>query len=129
MIVSMLEPSEVKELSLMEEGNICQELGICFNNFPIPDRGLPLRDDFVQLVDLVVRYLQGGRNVAVHCRAGIGRSGVLVCCATALLIGSAQRAIAFVSAARGVEVPDTEEQRAFIQSVVLEMQENPRNTV
>src|SRR6185295_4029650 len=40
-VVSLLEPSEVHELELREQGTLCAEHGIEFRSFPIPDRGTP----------------------------------------------------------------------------------------
>jgi hypothetical protein len=45
---------------------------------------------------------------------------MLVCCALATFIGSAENAIEVVSKARGVQVPDTQEQRDFIFGIVNE---------
>jgi len=40
-IVSLLEPGEVNELELDEEQSLCEQTGVTFLSFPIPDRGLP----------------------------------------------------------------------------------------
>lgn len=120
-IISMLEPAEIDELSLQNEGVVCADNQLDFINFPIQDRGLPNRDSFKILIGTVTLRLRNNEGVAVHCRAGIGRSGMLVCCALAEFVGSAVDAIEIVSRARGVEVPDTQEQRAFIVSIVQEL--------
>jgi protein-tyrosine phosphatase len=56
---------------------------------------------------------QGDTNLVIHCRQGIGRSGLAACllAKTGLSPGAA---IEMVSAARGVPVPETKEQRAWI---------------
>ena len=59
----------------------------------------------------VATQLDAGKNVALHCRQSVGRSGLI---ATALLVNSgikAGEAIQIVSSARGVSVPETREQR------------------
>lgn len=59
-------------------------------------------------------YVENGRNVAVHCRAGIGRSG-MVTAATLIALGyETSNAVEIVSASRGVSIPDTVEQGGFI---------------
>ncbi len=121
MIISMLEASEAKELSLQNESDVCKDNRLDFFNFPIPDRGLPDRERFKEVIHLVTSHLKDNKGIAVHYRAGIGRSGMLVCCALARFVGSASDAIELVSRARGVNVPDTQEQRAFIESVVQEL--------
>ena len=122
-IISMLEPAEIEELSLQNEGVACADNQLDFINFPIQDRGLPDRDGFKDLISIVTKRLRNNEGVAVHCRAGIGRSGMLVCCALAEFLGSAVEAMDVVSRSRGVEVPDTEEQREFIVSIVQELKD------
>jgi protein-tyrosine phosphatase len=59
--------------------------------------------------------LENGKNVAVHCRQGIGRSGLF---AAGVLAGSLldpEQAFEIVSSARGLPVPETPEQRSWIQ--------------
>ncbi|MEX0368759.1 MAG: dual specificity protein phosphatase family protein [Ruegeria sp.] len=120
-VISMLEDTEATELSLQDEGRVCLSNNMEFLNFPIPDRGLPDKKNFTELVALVRSRLSQNKSVAIHCRAGIGRSGMLVCCALSKFVGSPSAAIQLVSCARGVEVPDTAEQREFIESIAMEI--------
>ena len=114
-LVSMLDATDVAELELEEEAALCGQHGIAFLVHPIADFGLPDKTMFRKLVrDLAVR-LRNRKSVAVHCRAGIGRSGMVVSSILVALGMSAKEAIATVSEARGVPIPDTEEQRAFIE--------------
>jgi len=89
-----------------------------FISFPIPDRGLPtsLRDATV-LAKSVALQVRDGRAVAIHCRAGIGRSslvaaGVLICSGV-----TAEDALRLITAARGIDVPDTEAQREWVMAL------------
>lgn len=118
-VVSLLEPDEARELGLGDERPVCADLGLTFLAAPIPDRGLPEADAFAALalaLDLAAR-LRAGAGVAAHCRAGIGRSGMAVCCILAAFGLSAEEARARVSRARGVAVPDTAEQAAFLDRI------------
>jgi protein-tyrosine phosphatase len=57
-----------------------------------------------------------GKNVTIHCRQGIGRAGLV---AAALLIEQGlgpEEAIRRVSTARHIPIPETEEQRVWIES-------------
>src|SRR6202008_4581779 len=80
-VVSLLEASEVRELELHDEPVLCQSSKIEFISFPISDRGVPSSvRQTVQLVDRVVSMLRNGSSVAIHCRAGIGRSSLIGAC-------------------------------------------------
>ena len=113
-IVSFLTKKDCDELGVTAEAQICADAEIAFQNFPIPDFGLPDKDAFLNLVVQVAAFLRSGENVALHCRAGVGRSG-MGCAAVLMAHGmTADAAIAQVSAARGVSIPDTMEQKRFI---------------
>ncbi len=113
-VVCHLEAAEMAELGLSREAEAFKSVGIEFIHHPIPDRQLPEAKAHVALVEECYQALLSGKNTAVHCRAGIGRTGVT---ATCLLIRDgfdSQTAIDMVSAARGVPIPDTQAQYDFI---------------
>ena len=62
---------------------------------------------------LASRVSQGG-TAAIHCRASIGRSSVIAACVLVCLGTNLDRAFAMIAKARGVDVPDTEGQRAWV---------------
>ncbi len=115
-VLSMLGEEEAHELGLAEEGSACTRAGIRFHHFPITDWGLPDRDSFTQTVHRVADYLREGESVAAHCRAGVGRSGMLATCVLQCFGHTAEDALAIVSHARGLRVPDTPAQRAFVEA-------------
>ncbi|MES2193459.1 MAG: protein-tyrosine phosphatase family protein [Pseudomonadota bacterium] len=116
-VISLLEREEVRDLELQREADLCHEQGMEFLSFPIPDRGVPvsLRDTVI-LARTVSARIGGGRAVAVHCRAGIGRSALIAACA--LVCSGADPAVAFeaIGRARGVRVPDTETQIDWVSA-------------
>lgn len=122
-VVSLLENDEVRELGLEQEAALSMNAGLSFERFPIPDRGVPVSADAAaQLFDSIASKIAIGRSVGVHCRAGIGRSG-LVTAGVLLRLGiSESDAWQRVSAARGLRVPDTDEQRAWLSSTVSQRQ-------
>jgi protein-tyrosine phosphatase len=77
-VVSALTAAENQELELIEESRCCQSRGIEFLSFPIEDRSVPNSSaEFTELVNSVTDFLRKGKAVAVHCRAGIGRSSMI----------------------------------------------------
>src|SRR4051812_5300740 len=78
MLVSLLEGHEMDELDLTEEQKICEDNGIMFINFPIPDRSIPgVSGGVDQLVSKIEQSLGRGESTVVHCRMGIGRSSII----------------------------------------------------
>lgn len=116
-VVSLLERAEVRELGLCSEPAVCEQHGISFVSFPIPDRGVPSSvHAFAALVASIRRDLIAGVAVAVHCRAGIGRSGLVAGGVLVALGQSPQNAFSLAGQARGVAVPDTHEQEAWLRT-------------
>ncbi|MFT5469543.1 MAG: protein-tyrosine phosphatase [Verrucomicrobiales bacterium] len=116
-VVSLLEIDEAIELGLGAEADLCRRNGMEFSSFPIRDRGLPQSlSNFAEFNREIYQAILSGTNIVVHCRAGIGRTGIF---SAALLLRSgqnAEEAFKRISAARGLRVPDTEEQRAWVKA-------------
>jgi atypical dual specificity phosphatase len=96
-------------------GRLCTEAGLDWVHFPVEDFGTP-RDlqGFGGMVDDAVARLERDQPVCVHCRAGIGRTGLALACIVGTLFRiSGQRAIRTVRKAR--MAMDTSEQSAFVQ--------------
>src|SRR5689334_1254485 len=83
-----------------------------FGAFPIPDRGVPdTRKAAFEFARSLAGRLGEGKAVAVHCRAGIGRSALIAAYVLGFLGVNADAAFKAIGAARGVPVPDTDQQR------------------
>jgi protein-tyrosine phosphatase len=115
-IISLLELDEAADLDLSGEASHAKTLGLQFTSFPIPDRNIPSSTpEAVRLLQAILKELEVGRSVAVHCRQGLGRSGMI---AAGVLIQAGMdpdSAIDLVSKARGQSVPETAEQRRWLQ--------------
>jgi len=122
-VVSLLERQEQAELGLEEEGRLVEAAGLRFFSLPIPDLGVPpSRAAAAFLLQNLRRDLESGRNVAIHCRQGVGRSGLIA--AAVLIAGGvdAAQALRAVSAARRVDVPETPDQRRWIERLAADRQ-------
>jgi len=116
-LVSLLERAETVELELAEEAALAAEQGLRFFGFPIPDRGVPeSRAEFAAFVRDLAALARGGEALAIHCRAGIGRASLTAVSVLGLLGIPPEPAFALVSAARGLEVPDTREQVEWVET-------------
>ena len=115
-VVSLLEHHEVQELGLADEPSLCVSREIEFLSFPIPDRGTPssLSDTSV-LADELVNRLRREQGVAIHCRAGIGRSGLISACVLLRLGVPFTEVFPMLSRARKVAVPDTSAQIEWVR--------------
>lgn len=115
-VLSLLTAEEEEELCLQNEDRAAKEAGVRFRSLPIPDRGLPLSEsELTAVVDELDAELASGRNVLVHCRQGIGRAGMIAACLLISRGQSADTAVRNVSEARGATIPDTTEQREWIE--------------
>jgi protein-tyrosine phosphatase len=115
-IVSLLESGEVRELELDDEQSLCRAASMQLISFPIADRGVPSNSgEFGKLVAALEQLLRSGESVAVHCRAGIGRSGLLAACVLSAFGIDPDSAFGMLSRARGVTVPDTDAQIRWVR--------------
>jgi protein-tyrosine phosphatase len=114
-IVSLLPEGEAAELGLAREEEAATQAGLRFFSFPIADRNVPdSPDKFHAMLANLAELMAAGQRVGVHCRACIGRSSVV---AASLLIRAglpAEKAWQKVEAARQFPVPDTREQREWV---------------
>lgn len=114
-LVSMLTPAEEHELGLEREATLAHSAGMAFAAVPTVDRGVPSVTALRTAVHEAAERLSKGEHVVAHCRHGIGRASLF---AAAVLVEEGHApddAWARLSAARGVPVPDTSEQRAFLR--------------
>lgn len=65
-----------EHLALPDE--VLRERGICVDHFPIPDMGAPRPAAAMRFCALVDHLLDEGRVIAIHCLAGLGRTGTML---------------------------------------------------
>ncbi len=117
LVVSLLEINESRTLGLDAEREQVKALGMDFVSFPVPDMGLPASvEKFASLSKMLLKRVDAGANILIHCHAGIGRSGLM---AAGMLLHcdlDPRQAFAHVSKMRGVRVPETPEQEYWLIS-------------
>lgn len=115
-IVSMLEPHETDSFDIVREAEFCTRNNIEFISFPVKDRDVPvLNRDFQKLTEKLKTLLLKGKNVGIHCRQSIGRAPFLAAVLMTMFGIEPKKAFQELSVARGVEVPETVEQKEFVE--------------
>jgi len=114
-VLSVLTQGEEEDLDLTAESRSAKHVGLKFLSLPIPDRQVPSSlSEVAPVLGDVDADLASGRNVVIHCRQGVGRSGLMAACLLVLRETDSETAVVELSRARGTSVPETEEQRRWI---------------
>lgn len=115
LLVSALTDDEMTELSLVGEEAAAVAAGLRFLRYPIPDVSIPPSlPHELALAGHLADEVRAGRFVAIHCRAGIGRSSMLAGAVLVRLGVPAGQAWALIREARGLAVPDSDEQERWL---------------
>lgn len=115
-IVSMLDLEETHSFELEQEYKFCAENNIEFVACPVKDRSVPeANEQFLQVIKYLKTRLLRGKNIGIHCRQSVGRAPLM---AAVLMISfgiNPTEAFRQLSVVRGVEVPETDEQRKWAE--------------
>lgn len=98
---------------------------VSYYRHPLPDHGVPgSREEMTAILGRLRRALGEGRRVYLHCRAGIGRTGMTVGCLLAEEGASGEGALEELNrlwqqsprSRQWPSVPETEEQAAYVRT-------------
>ena len=92
---------------------VIKELGLKRHHFPLADMSAPDVGFIERFVGVLQHELDQGRKVAVHCGAGLGRTGTLLACYFVNEGLSANKAIEFVRKARPGSVESRDQEHAI----------------
>jgi protein-tyrosine phosphatase len=117
LVVSALPEHDEIALGLADEADMLARYGIEFLRIPIEDFAVPADTEVVvvSLEHVLARLTDPTQHVAVHCLAGLGRSPLLAASTLVLSGEDADTAWRIVAAARRRPVPETPEQRAWVE--------------
>lgn len=121
-VLCLLEEEESITLGLANEQTACEAANMHYRQFAIPDFGVPEPDELYSLVAQLTDELKSGKHIVVHCRGGIGRTGLICCCILVATGLNAQSAMELVSQQRGCKVPETAAQTGMIEQFALVQQ-------
>jgi protein-tyrosine phosphatase len=114
-VVSLLTSDEEESLDLKREANMVRQQGMKFVSFPIIDREVPgSQSELTSALEKLNSDLSSGKNVLIHCRQGVGRTGLVAACLLVTKGWDPAKAVEHVSVSRGTAVPETKEQRRWI---------------
>ena len=118
-LVSLLEKSEEFDLGLIEEKSLCEKWEIEFKSFPIRDVHIPRNEEaFVHLSHILTKKVKEDKSVVIHCRMGIGRASILTAGILVNLGLNPMNVFKVISNFRNLNVPDTEEQKLWLLSII-----------
>lgn len=114
LLVSLLETHEFDLLEIPDLFEQAQARGMRVRHFPIPDFNVPRSiDGLAELVQEILDAAKNGETVVIHCKAGLGRSGLVAASCLVAMGLSAEEAFRLVRRSRPGTI-ETAAQEAFV---------------
>lgn len=128
-LAALAEPVEVEEFRWLREQGIevlisltetppprqwINEVGLMQVHVPVPDMTAPTQEQLEQIVSTIHKASEAGLGVAIHCTAGLGRTGTALAAYLVSLGKSAQEAIDQVRALRPGSIETAAQEQAIV---------------
>ena len=114
-VASALTDEEMRELDIEKEAEFCRLQDIDFRRIPVSDICVPPSiHEWSSFISSLKSSMEEKKSVVAHCRMGIGRASMI---AVSLMVAygvQVDEAFQWMTVARGLSVPDTDEQRQWI---------------
>ncbi|MCJ7625869.1 MAG: tyrosine-protein phosphatase [Anaerolineaceae bacterium] len=95
--VILVEEHEWWKKANLDLPDLYKQAGLDVIHLPIPDYGVPETGGLGETLDKILEEAQAGKNIVVHCSAGIGRTGLFMAVLARKVLGfSGQEAIDWV---------------------------------
>jgi protein-tyrosine phosphatase len=110
-LVTLLEAEDFAQLQIPDLLSEAQAQGMETRWFPIPDYGTPSSmQELIELVQFILVRAEQGQTIVIHCKAGLGRTGLVSAACLVALGCSVDGAFALVRKIRpgSVETPGQE---------------------
>ena len=113
-LVTLMEQHELDMLNVPDLGQVAESYGLNWYHLPIRDVSIPSFDFEENWVDVGANLrnrLLSGQSIVVHCRGGLGRTGLVVACLLIELGEEPDEAIQRVREVRPGAVETMEQER------------------
>jgi protein-tyrosine phosphatase len=115
-VVVLTSWDEVIQKAGVDLRQVYAEAGMDVIHLPTPDFGTPAVSATRVALDQALQAARGGQNLAIHCHAGLGRTGIFAACLARLVFNwDGRKAFAWVRQSIPGAV-ENQEQLAFIEA-------------